>query len=136
MISIGRFSDNKNQGIGLLAFCQVLIGVFALVTSMVFGLLPDMFVSLFGITGENYSLFLASNWGTNCTVTQTASFIGCQDWGGGDAMPFLFDFDSLTASTTNAIEQDTGASTGIWGYARVVCPDASVGYIAIHSGHN
>lgn len=87
-------------------------------------------------TGTYYALFLASNWGTNCTVTQTASFIGCQDWGGGDAMPFLFDFDSLTAGTTNAIEQDTGAVGTPWGYARVICPDASVGYIVIYDGHS
>ena len=58
---IGRFSDNRKQGIGLLALCQVMIGVFALITASIFGILPDAFVSLFGMVGENFALFLTAN---------------------------------------------------------------------------
>jgi spermidine synthase len=58
---VGRFSDNRTYGIGHLALCQVLIGVFAIVTASIFGVLPDAFVSLFGAVGERFALFLAGN---------------------------------------------------------------------------
>ena len=58
---ISRFADKPASGILLLAFCQVLIGVFALLTASLFGLLPDTFVYLFGVVQENYSLFLGAN---------------------------------------------------------------------------
>lgn len=58
---IRRYSARRKPGLGLLALCQLLIGVFALGTAAIFGVLPDAFVSLFGTTGENYSLFLLAN---------------------------------------------------------------------------
>ncbi len=58
---IGRFSNNRNEGISLLALCQVLIGFFALATASIFGMLPDAFVSLFGAVGERFALFLTAN---------------------------------------------------------------------------
>lgn len=58
---IRRYSAHRKPGLGLLAVCQVLIGVFALGTSAIFGLLPDAFVSLFGAAGGNYGLFQLTN---------------------------------------------------------------------------
>ncbi|MBI4687614.1 MAG: fused MFS/spermidine synthase [Nitrospirae bacterium] len=58
---ISRLSSNKTEGIGLLSICQVLIGVFALVTASIFGVLPDAFISLFGAVGEKFTLFLTAN---------------------------------------------------------------------------
>lgn len=58
---IRRYSRHRKPGLGLLAACQVLIGMFALGTSAIFGLLPDAFVSLFGLVGENYGLFQMAN---------------------------------------------------------------------------
>jgi len=58
---IGRYSSHRKPGLGLLAFCQILIGLLALATAAIFGRLPDAFVSLFGAVGEHYSLFLLAN---------------------------------------------------------------------------
>lgn len=58
---IRRYSAHRKPGLGLLALCQALIGMLALGTAAMFGLLPDAFVSLFGAVGGNYSLFLLAN---------------------------------------------------------------------------
>lgn len=58
---VSRFLSTKTQKIGLLALCQVLIGVFALITASIFGQLPDAFVALYGAFGERFSLFLTAN---------------------------------------------------------------------------
>ncbi len=58
---IRRYSLGRKPGLGLLALCQILIGVLALGTAAIFGLLPDAFVSLFGAVGNNYNLFLMAN---------------------------------------------------------------------------
>ena len=88
------------------------------------------------MTGTYYALFLASHWGTNVTVTDTASFIGLQDWGGGDAMPFFLDTDSITAAVGSSVETHSavGATSPVF-YLRVKCPNASVGYIPIYAQH-
>jgi spermidine synthase len=60
-VLIRRYAANRKPGLGLLAACQVLIGVLALATAAAFGSLPDAFVALFGAVGDNYSLFLVAN---------------------------------------------------------------------------
>ncbi len=58
---IRRYSRQRKPGLGLLAICQVLIGLFALLTAAIFGQLPDAFVALFGLVGKNYGLFQTAN---------------------------------------------------------------------------
>jgi spermidine synthase len=58
---IGRYSVDRKPGTGLLAVCQILIGVFAVGTAAIFGVLPDAFVSLFGAVGQKFGWFLAGN---------------------------------------------------------------------------
>jgi len=58
---VGRYARRRRPGLGLLALCQALIGALALGTALLFGLLPDAFVALFGAVGENYNLFLLAN---------------------------------------------------------------------------
>jgi len=60
-VIVSRFLSAKVRKIGLLALCQVMIGVFALITASIFGLLPDTFVALYGTFGDRFSLFLTAN---------------------------------------------------------------------------
>lgn len=57
---VGKLADKKAH-IGLLAICQIMIGVCAVGTAAIFGVLPDAFVALFGAVGDNFPLFLTSN---------------------------------------------------------------------------
>ena len=67
----------------------------------------------------------------------TTFFLRFYDANGASvATPLFADFSGLTAGAANCIEKDTGGSTGIWGYLRVKDADGTVGYIAIHSGHD
>ncbi len=88
------------------------------------------------MSGGYHALVLVGSYGTNVTVIGVSSYIRCEEWGGGDDTHYLFDFDPLTADAAHAIEQDTGAVGTPWGYARVLCPDASVGYLVIYDGHS
>ena len=57
---VGRLADKKAH-ISLLAFCQIMIGVCAIGTAAIFGVLPDAVVFLFAAVGDSFSVFLASN---------------------------------------------------------------------------
>lgn len=57
---VSRISYSRDRGISLLALCQALIGLFAIVTAAFFGLLPEAFVRLFAATGETFSVFLTA----------------------------------------------------------------------------
>ncbi len=58
---VGSYAARRKPGLGMLALCQVLIGLLALGTAAIFGLLPDAFVALFGWVDGNYGLFLLAN---------------------------------------------------------------------------
>ncbi len=58
---IGRLADVRERAITLLAVCQLATGVAAVMTATLFGLLPDMFVSIFSMSGGSFFLFTLSN---------------------------------------------------------------------------
>ncbi|MDP1648127.1 MAG: fused MFS/spermidine synthase [Rubrivivax sp.] len=58
---VRRYALHRQPGLGLLAVCQLLIGLCALATAALFGLLPDAFVSLFGRAGQVYGVFQFAN---------------------------------------------------------------------------
>lgn len=89
------------------------------------------------ITGNGWaSLQIDSYVGTNATFTGRAAFVRFANVGAG-VLPYLFNFDGIAAGDTGAaIQADSGAVGTVYGYARVICPDGSVGYIPIYASHS
>ena len=84
------------------------------------------------LSGTYWALFLASCFGTNITTSEQSAFIGFQDWGGGDAMPYLLDTAGLTSAAGNAYVAGAHAGTTVGGVYRVRT-GFGTGYIKIYS---
>jgi len=89
------------------------------------------------LTGTYCSLLVENNIAAGNTVDgQKVAFVNFVDLGAVNT-PYLFNFDGLTVGDTLcAIQADSGAVSTIYGYARVICPDGSIGYIPIYAAHS